>query len=233
MAALHDGRRFLVEKYALGVTPGLNLSDPRPIGRERLKVLALGVTEPVQGFPPLPSVATELDALRTLFGSTTLLNDAFSVPALERQLKEQPYTVLHIASHGEFGSDVKNTFVLAFNDKLTMDRLDQVVGLLKFRSEPLELLTLSACDTAAGDDRAALGLAGVAIKAGARSALATLWNVNDVVSSQLVAEFYRELKDPAVSRAAALRRAQMKVLADPRYDHPGFWSPFLLINNWL
>ena len=233
MAALHDGRRFLVEKYALGITPGLNLTDPRPIGQDRLKVLALGLTESVQGFPPLPNVATELEALRNLFGSTTLLNDAFRVPALERELKQVPFTILHIASHGEFSSDVKNTFLLTFDDRLTMDRLDQVVGLLKFRNEPLELLTLSACDTAAGDDRAALGLAGVAIKAGARSALATLWNVNDVVSSQLVAEFYRELKDPSVSRAGALRRAQMKVLSDPRYDHPGFWSAFLLINNWL
>ena len=233
MAALHDGQRFLVEKYALGITPGLNLTDPRPIGQDRLKVLALGLTESVQGFPPLPNVATELEALRNLFGSTTLLNDAFRVPALERELKQVPFTILHIASHGEFSSDVKNTFLLTFDDRLTMDRLDQVVGLLKFRNEPLELLTLSACDTAAGDDRAALGLAGVAIKAGARSALATLWNVNDVVSSQLVAEFYRELKDPSVSRAGALRRAQMKVLSDPRYDHPGFWSAFLLINNWL
>jgi CHAT domain-containing protein len=114
-----------------------------------------------------------------------------------------------------------------------MDRLNEVIGLLRFRKEPLELLTLSACDTAAGDDRAALGLAGIAIKAGARSALATLWSVNDVASAHLVEAFYHELKEPTVSRAAALRRAQMKVLADPRYDHPGFWSPFLLINNWL
>ncbi len=233
MAALHDGKRFLVERFALGITPGLNLTDPRPIDRERLKVLALGVTEPVQGFPSLPNVAVELEALRTLFGSTTLLNDAFRVPALEQALKQEPFTVVHIASHGEFGSDIKNTFLLTFDDKLTMDRLDQLVGLLKFRQEPLELLTLSACDTAAGDDRAALGLAGVAIKAGARSALASLWAINDEVSSQLVAEFYRELKDPSVSRGAALQRAQMKVLSNPRYDHPGFWSPFLLINNWL
>ena len=233
MAALHDGERFLIEKYAVSITPGLTLTDPRPISRERLKVLALGVSQPVQGFPPLPNVATELEALRSLFGSKTLLDEAFRVPAVERELREEPFTILHIASHAEFGRDVKNTFLLAFDDRLTMDRLDQLVGLLRFRDEPLELLTLSACDTAAGDDRAALGLAGIAIKAGARSALATLWNVNDAMSSQLVAEFYRGLKDPSVSRAAALRRAQMKVIADSRYDHPGFWSPFLLINNWL
>ena len=111
--------------------------------------------------------------------------------------------------------------------------LDRFIGLFKYRDDPLELLTLSACDTAEGDDRAALGLAGVAIKAGARSALATLWEVNDEVSAQLVVDFYKELRDPSVSRVGALRRAQLKLLEDPRYDHPGFWSPFLLINNWL
>src|SRR3989454_9127281 len=232
VAALHDGKQFLVEKYALAITPGLSLTDPRPINRQGMKVLAVGVTESVQGFPPLPNVSVELDALRSLFGSTNLLNQDFVVSKLEKELKEERFTIVHVASHGHFGEDVRDTFLLAFDDKLTIDRLDQLVGVFKFRDDPLDLLTLSACDTAAGDDRAALGLAGVAVKAGARSAVATLWDINDRVSADLVGEFYRELGDPAVSRATALRRAQMKVLADPRYEHPGFWSPFLLINNW-
>jgi CHAT domain-containing protein len=114
-----------------------------------------------------------------------------------------------------------------------MDRLEQFVGLLRFRDEPLELLTLSACQTAVGDDRAALGLAGVAIKAGARSALATLWHVNDKAATDLVIEFYRQLQEPSVSRARALQRAQVKQLQDARYQHPFYWAPFLMINNWL
>ena len=130
-------------------------------------------------------------------------------------------------------SDLTKTFLLTFDDKVSMDRLSQFIGVLKYRDDPLELLTLSACDTAAGDDRAALGLAGIAIKAGARSAVATLWQVHDEVAAELVATFYTELQDPTVSRAAALRRAQMKVLTNPRYEHPGFWSPFLMINTWL
>ncbi|HEV8640189.1 MAG TPA: CHAT domain-containing protein [Methylomirabilota bacterium] len=233
VGALHDGKQFLVEKYALAITPGLSLTDPRPINRQGLKVLAVGVTEPVQGFPPLPNVSVELDALRSLFGSTNLLNQDFVVSRLEKELKDERFTIVHVASHGHFGGDVRDTFLLAFDDKLTIDRLDQLVGVFKFRDDPLDLLTLSACDTAAGDDRAALGLAGVAVKAGARSAVATLWDINDRVSADLVAEFYRELGNPSISRASALRRAQMKILADPRYEHPGFWSPFLLINNWL
>jgi CHAT domain-containing protein len=234
MAALHDGKQFLVEKYALAITPGLNLTDPRPVNRPDMKVLAVGVTEAIQGFPALPNVTVELDALRNLFKSTTLVNQQFVVARLEKELKEEPFTIVHVASHGHFGGDVKDTFLLAFDDKLTMDRLNDLIGVFKFRDDPLDLLTLSACDTAAGDDRAALGLAGVAVKAGARSALATLWDINDRVSADLVAAFYRELKESSsVSRATALRHAQMKILTDPRYEHPGFWSPFLLINNWL
>jgi CHAT domain-containing protein len=233
MAALHDGKQYLIEKYALAITPGLSLTDPRPIDRAHAKMLTVGVSEAVQGFPPLPNVAAELQLLRGFFKGTTLLDREFLVSALEKELKDEPFTIVHIASHAQFSSDAGKTFLLAFDGKLTMDRLAQFVGLLKFRDDPLELLTLSACETAEGDDRAALGLAGVAIKAGARSALATLWNINDPASAELVGEFYRGLQDPSISRATALRRAQLKMLGDPRYDHPGFWSPFLLINNWL
>ncbi len=233
MAALHDGKQFLISKFAMAITPGLNLTDPRPVKREGAKVLAVGVTEAVQGFPPLPNVSAELEALRNLFPITTLVDREFLVAKFEEKLKEERFTILHIASHGEFSSEPGKTFLLAYDGKLTMDRLDQYIGLFKFRDDPLELLTLSACDTAEGDDRAALGLAGVAIKAGARSAVATLWEINDVAAAGLVADFYRGLQDPSISRAAALQRAQVKMLSDPRYEHPGFWAPFLLINNWL
>lgn len=233
MAALHDGRQFLISKYAVATTPGIELTDPRAIQRDKIKVLAGGLTDAVQGFPPLPNVSAELQSIQGLYGGDLLLNEAFLVARLEQRLREEQFTIVHIASHGRFASDVADTFLLTFDGKLTMERLDQFVGLFRFRDEPLELLTLSACETAAGDDRAALGLAGIAIKAGARSALATLWHINDPASSALMAEFYRQLRDPAVSRATALQRAQLRLLRDPRYQHPGYWSPFLLINNWL
>jgi CHAT domain-containing protein len=103
----------------------------------------------------------------------------------------------------------------------------------RFRDEPVELLFLSACQTAAGDERAALGLAGVAVKAGARSALASLWHINDQASSLLVSEFYRQLGQAGTTKAEALRRAQQAMQRDLRYRHPGYWSPFLIIGNWL
>jgi CHAT domain-containing protein/Tfp pilus assembly protein PilF len=233
MAALHDGSRFLVAKYSLATTPSLNLTDPRPLKRENTRVLAVGLTQSVQGFPPLPNVAQELRALQQIFPSTTLLDRDFVLESMERKLKDELFSIVHMASHGQFASEVGESFLLAFDKKLTIDRLEEVIGRLKFRDQPLELLTLSACETAAGDDRAALGLAGVAVKAGARSALATLWSVSDEATADLVAEFYRQLQDPRTSRALALQRAQLKLLADPRYRHPGLWSPFLLINNWL
>jgi len=181
----------------------------------------------------LPNVAVELQELQTLLGSQNLVNREFLSANFETKLKEQQFSIVHVASHGEFGNDVENTFLLTFDDKLSLDRVNQMIGVFRFRDDPLELLTLSACDTAAGDDRAALGLAGIAIKAGARSALATLWNINDQATVGLVLDFYRELKNPAISRVGALQRAQLKLIDNPRYEHPGYWSAFLMINNWL
>jgi len=233
IAALHDGKEFLIHKYATAITPGLNLIDPAPIKRKGINILSAGITQTSLGFPPLPEVATELENISRLFPSKQLLNQDFSISNMETELKKDEFNIVHIASHGQFQADVDQTFVLAFNEKLTMNTLDKYAGFLQFRKIPLDLLTLSACESAAGDDLAALGMAGVAVKAGARSALATLWSISDMASSILINQFYLQIKDPSVSRAMALQQAQLSLLEDPRYGHPGYWSPFLLINNWL
>lgn len=233
MAALHDGHQFVVNKYAVAVTPSMDLTDPRPLDRGKINLLSMGLTESVQGFPALPNVGTEVQAIKALYGGQLLMDNQFLVPSIEREMKEQGIGIVHIASHGVVESDVNNSFLLAYDDRITMDRLSQLVGLLQYRQAPLELLTLSACETAVGDDRAALGLAGVAVKAGARSALASLWFIDDQATSDLVAEFYRRLQDPAVTKAKALQQAQQKILAQPGHEHPSFWAPFLLINNWM
>ncbi len=234
LAALHDGTQFLIKKYAVATTPGVTLTDPRPLDRKGIKLLSVGITEAVQDFPPLPHVARELETIHGLFGGTSLLNKQFMMSRVEEELKANPYSIMHIASHGQFQSDSNETFLLAYDGKMTMDRLETYVGMLRFREEPLALITLSACETAAGDDRAALGLAGVAIKAGARSALASLWFLDDQASSQLVTEFYQQLHDDSVaSTAMALQRAQIKFLEHPEYNHPAYWAAFLLLNNWL
>ena len=233
MAALYDGTQFLVRKYALATTPGLTLTDPRPLPRGHGHMLAVGVANAVQGFPALPYVARELRAVHQIYGGKLLLNEDFQLTRLEQTLQQEAFSMMHIASHGQFASDAAQSFILTFEDRLTMPQLEQLIGGLQRRTTPLELLTLSACETALGDDRAALGLAGIAIKAGARSAVATLWRVQDEAAALLVTEFYRHLQDPTVSRAVALQRAQLALLDDPRYQDPFFWSPFLLLNNWL
>ncbi len=233
LGALHNGEEFLIDQYALAITPGIDLTDPQPINRDEIKLLSVGLTDSVQGFPSLPNVASEIQSLTELYGGRVLLNQQFLVDDLEHEMKDERPSIVHIASHAKFDGEAKKTFLLAFDEKLTMDRLDELIGLYQFRETPLDLLTLSACETAAGDDRAALGLAGVAVKAGARSALATLWFINDKATSELVTEFYRQLQDSSLSKAVALQNAKRKLMSNPTYQHPGYWSPFLLINNWL
>ncbi len=233
MSALHDGDRFLIAQYAVATTPGLDLTDPQPINRAGVRLLSSGLTQAVQGFPPLPHVAEEIGYLHSLFKGERLLDNNFIAPRIEAELRDGRYRILHIATHGQFATDVNQSFLLTFDDRLTMTQLERLVGLFRFRQEPLELLTLSACQTGIGDDRAALGLAGIAVKAGARSALATLWFINDDASSELVSEFYRQLHDTSISKAHALQVAQLKLLSDRVYEHPAYWAAFLLLNNWL
>ena len=234
LAALHDGNQFLIEKFAIATSPGLTLTDPRTIPRKDTQILLNGLTEGVQDFSPLPFVEQELQQIADLYQSHTILkNEGFRVNNLREELADIPYRIVHIASHGQFNADNRETFVLAYDNKISMNTLEDLLGLSRYRNNPVELLTLSACQTAAGDDRAALGLAGVAIKAGARSALASLWFINDRASSVLVTEFYRQLQNPKLSKAKALQQAQLILLKQRRYRHPSLWAPFLLIGNWL
>ncbi len=234
MAALHDGERFLIERYAVATTPGLELTDPRPIDRSDLDAFLGGLSEPVKGFAALPHVGAELESVKGILGGgDVLLNEGFTVSGVEQSLETNPFRIVHIATHGEFGATADDFFLVTHDGRLTLDELATAVGAFRFREEPLELIFLSACDTASGDPRAALGLAGVAVKSGARSAVGSLWKVNDEAAAQLVEGFYRALREPGVSRAESLRRAQLGLLADPRFRHPAYWSPFLLISNWL
>jgi CHAT domain-containing protein len=233
MAALHDGSSFLSEKYGLVVTPGLALVDPKPMSREKPVFLLAGLSESVQGLPALPAVEGELDALKKLYGVEPIINEEFTSNRLEQEMLERPPSVVHIASHAHFSGDARTSWILTYDKRVTMDDLSGIVGVAKFREDAIELLVLSACETAAGDDRAALGLAGVALRAGARSTLGSLWTISDEATSILISNFYEALKEPGVSKAVALQRAQKRLLEDPRFKHPFFWSPFLIIGNWL
>lgn len=233
LSALNDGKQFLIERYAVATSPGLTLTDPRPIADVTPKVLMAGLTESVQGFAALPGVKSEIDSIAAQLPGTELLDQDFLASRFRSDLASTPYTIVHIASHGEFGPSAQETFVLTHDSRINLNELEGMLGGTNYRDQPVQLLVLSACETAAGDDRSALGLAGVAVKAGARSALATLWSVSDFASMQLVGDFYKGLRQPGESKAQALRQAQLALLSDRRYRHPYYWSAFLLIGNWL
>ena len=236
MAALHDGEHFLIEKYAVAISPGLELTIETKTGpRVVPRLIISAITESVQNFPPLPNVQGEVDAIGKLFTQhDTLMNGQYLKASIEEKIAAVPYSIVHIASHGHIDNDVRKSYVLTSDTKLTLDDLERMIRPLQLNDNALEMLTLSACQTAAGDDRAALGLAGMAVKAGARSAFATLWFVNDQASAHLVIDFYSGLKNqPERSKAQALQAAQVKLLKDERFAHPCFWAPYLIIGNWL
>lgn len=234
-SALHNGQNFLVETYAIGTVPAISLTEHGAAEGGSREILLAGVSEGVQGFSPLPGVTHELSDIGAMMDTQAILeNNAYTVDRMSDELKARPYGIIHMATHGVFGGSSKDSFLLTYEDKLTMNRLEQLIGMGKFKEQKLELLTLSACQTAVGDERAALGLAGVAVKAGAQTAMATLWYVSDLATSHVVKIFYKELKSPGVSKAEALQKAQQWMITESsEYGHPAFWAPFLLIGNWM
>ena len=243
MAVLHDGQKYLIEKYNLALTLGLKLTAAEPFQPGKIKVLAAGVTKsfPELGFPnELPAVKYELDRIKKKFQPNVevLEQEEFTQMKLQEQLQRSKFNLVHLATHGRFSSNEDNTFILT-GDKPGQERLniDQLQNLLKVKgqSPAIELLVLSACNTAEGDARAVLGLAGVAVRAGARSTIATLWGANDQATAELMGnEFYPRLAaETPISKAQALRDSQLALLDNPQYNHPYYWAPFVLVGNWL
>jgi CHAT domain-containing protein len=180
----------------------------------------------------LPGVRQEIEALARVLPGTVLLDRGFTLQALKAQMRATAPPVVHIASHGVFGASAETTFLMTYDELLTLDGLQSLLRDERPRDSPIELLTLSACQTAEGDDRAPLGMSGTALKARARTVLGTLWPVADEAAQQVMEGFYRHLAEGRLSRAAALRDAQLTLLAKPGRSHPFFWAPFALIGDW-
>jgi CHAT domain-containing protein len=237
LAALHDGQQYLVEKYNVALTPGLQLLTPRSTQTKSLKTLVGGLVASRQGFPPLPAVQQEVQEISSILPTQVLLDDEFTRDRLQQNIENTTYPVVHLATHAQFSSRAENTFLLTWDERINVRSLDQFLRQRERRltKNPIELLILSACQTAAGDNRATLGLAGVAVRSGARSTVATLWSVQDQSTADLMAQFYAALDKPGVSKAAALRQAQLSLLRSPQvqYHHPYYWAAFILIGNWL
>jgi CHAT domain-containing protein len=236
IAALYDGKNCLIEKYNIALSPTLQLFELKKI--TKLKVLTAGLSEKNQNFEELEHVRKELDKIEsTIEENKELYNQNFTKKNLENNLNSEPFSIVHIATHGQFSSDPNETFILAHkNEKIKLNDLKQWLrSREELRPDAIELLVLSACNTATGDKRAVLGIAGVSIQAGARSAIASLWQVNDYSTASLMGKFYQELATNKVSKAEALRRAQLDFLKqdNQEYKKPYYWAPFILIGSWL
>jgi CHAT domain-containing protein len=240
MSALHDGKQFLIEKYAIATTPSLTLTQPTTYDYQQAKALILGLTKSAtvdgESFPALASVKNEVSAIEKLIPKTQeLLNEQFTRYRLQKVLNENVYSIVHIATHGEFGSVPQDTFLVTGNNKkLTISKLESLIRNTVQNNEEIELLMLTACQTAIGDERAALGLAGMAVQAGAKSSLASLWSINDEATAKVSTLFYKNLIHTNASKAEALRQAQLALIKQGgKYNHPAYWAPYILVGNWL
>lgn len=267
MATLYDGNRYLIEQYALSLIMGLSVREPQPLPqRENLQVLAAGLAEPVgadrQLYGPLPNVEEELAVIADAGLATTFLrNEAFTRRALQRQLTQTDYSIVHLATHGQFGRDRSDTYILVADNeasqrtaapasltsdtplpqeppeaRIYIDTLGQVFPNRRQQETNLEVLVLSACKTATGDSREVLGIAGAAVQSGARSTIATLWSVDDVASVAFAQSLYFYLGQQTAAgttmgRAEALRRTQLALLQ--QYPgRPRYWAPYVLVGSW-
>ncbi len=230
---------YLIENYVIAVAPGLQLISPNFWQAERLKVLIAGLSEERQfpgrtPFPALKYVEQELGNIQKEVPSSEkpLINQDFLKNSLKNQINSLRSSVVHIATHGEFSSEPEQTFIVAYDDVIQSKELSDILsGRRASEGSSIELLVLSGCKTAKGDPRAVLGLAGVAVRSGARSTLATLWYVDDESTAELMVQFYNELKKPNVSKAEALRQAQLSLLAKQPDSY--YWAPFVMLGNWL
>lgn len=257
--ALYDGKHFAIEEHAIVTAPGLTITGATPQHAQG-RVLLAGVSEPGPAVEKLPKpvldeflfdddptetrsaelrrklalagVKQEIQTLQTKVRGDALLNEDFTVDRFRRQVLTGDYRVLHIASHAMFSKRSANSFIMAYDDILTLDEFQRLLRTEPLQANPIDMIALSACQTADGDDRAPLGFAGAALKAHANSAVGSLWRVGDEAASLLMVRFYELLSTGKLSKAKALQQAQMQLSQNPSFQHPYYWAPFILVGGW-
>lgn len=256
-AALHDGQQFLVERYSVGLMPSLSLTDTRYVDIRNAQILAMGVSESVQGQPPLPSVPIELSNLvLELWRGRIFLNDRATLDNLRSIRQTQPFGIIHMATHADFiAGPIGESYIQLWDNRLQLDQLRD----LGWNDPAVELLVLSACRTALGDEQAELGFAGLAVQAGVKTAVASLWYVSDAATAALMTRFYESLETAPI-KAEALRQAQIAMVRGEVYiengqlqglgqiaafplpsasldignrqlSHPYYWAAFTMVGN--
>ncbi|PPT09892.1 hypothetical protein CKA32_004887 [Geitlerinema sp. FC II] len=224
LAALHDGEQFLIERFSFGTIPSVSLTDTRyrRLGDDR--VLAMGASEfPNSTLPPLPAVPMELAAIVNtplepefpelpILGSWNgrgFLNRGFTQRNLQRERQRDTYAIVHLATQAKFvPHDRDSAYVQFWDGSVSLDGLRSVEW---YAPPTVELLVLSACRTALGDRQAEMGFAGLAVRAGVKSAIASLWKINDLATLGAIAQFYVNLQESPL-KAEALQQAQLALL---------------------
>jgi CHAT domain-containing protein len=233
--------------------PSLSLTDTRYVDIKKAQVLAMGSSK-FSTLEPLPSVPFEINAISKLWRVQAFLNEKFTLENLKSQRRQQPFGIIHLATHAEFRPGaLKNSYIQLSDTKLQIDQIRQ----LGWNNPPVELLVLSACRTALGDEDAELGFAGLAVKSGVKSAVASLWYVSDDGTLALMSQFYEQLKKAPI-KSEALRQTQLAMLRgevfikngvvetgssknttslssnfgiNKKLSHPYYWAAFTLIGN--
>ena len=234
IAALHDGQRFLVEKYSIGLMPSLSTTDTSYRNIQNEPVLAMGISEPnnnieevkKEGLSFLPAVPNEIKTIVELRGGKSLLNQQATLENLKTESRN--FSIVHLATHSEFKGELNNSYILLWDQLLRLNQIREL-GWNK-RQPPIELLVLSADKTAAGDEKMEFGFVGFAVKAGVKSVLASLWYVSDEGTSELMIKFYQQLKTAPI-KAEALRQAQLEMIRSDSFFHPYYWSAFTMIGS--
>ncbi len=242
VAVMHDGQKYLFENYSIAMALGSQLREPKAmLPGQRALIAGLSKVSPTfeaplapKGLLPLPEVETEVEDIKKNLKSTVeLLNDKFTSERFQQEFTESDFSIVHISTHGQFSSDPQRTVLLAWDKLIDVQQFASLVrSKTQGSQDSIELLVLSACETAAGDPRSSLGIAGLAAQAGARSTVASLWLVDAESTTELMREFYKNLHN-GLSKAEALRQAQLVLFKNPLYHHPYFWAGFILVGSWL
>ena len=234
MSVLYNQENFLVEKYAITLNPGLQLLDPKPWRPKKLNALLVGIWISHKSFSKLPNIQVELEQISSLLPSQSLYNKQFTLSNLQNSLSSSSFSIVHLATHTGFKSNDEDANIVAWDEEyIDANELSELLRPgNQGGSKPIELLVLSACETAAaGEQYVGLGMAGAAVRSGVRSVVAPKWRINDAATVRLMTKFYKELKKPNVTKAEALRRAQIERIR--AREAPVDWTPFVLVGNWL
>ena len=231
-----DGH-FLIEKSRVAVVPALAYAQPGATPGHPLSVVAATLSKevdfPFGTFPKLTGTASEAQAALGISSAHHgLLIQNFHRVDLEAALARRDVDVLHLATHASFNGRSDRSYIVGDGELIPISDLREMIARNQTRGDQLDLVVLSACETAVGDDQASMGLAGTAVQSGARSALASLWEVDDAGTAALMKNFYANY-GAGEGKAEALHNAQIALLGKGgNFADPNVWAAFTLLGGW-